>query len=472
MGSIWKRIRSGFFMIMLAAVFMVAAVAIAPANTYAAQTVKTTKASKVPNGFVTQNGSTYYYIDGKMIKGWRTINSDRYYFSKSNGKMIKSWLKLGDERYYFATNGKLVRDKLLYDSKKRIYRYINASGRLKRGWQTLGSGNKRYFSTSVAELAKDGIMAQGFVKVGNATYYFQPNTGYLLTGWLTRKSDGARFYLDPAKNGAMVVSSSKTIDGVTYLFDKKGVSTIQLSPAGTVTRLPGSAKTIRNYLLNGLQACGRVLYIWGGGWTQSTVKGVPSSWVNWYNSQDSSYNYNYYRDLTTANRVKGLDCSGFVGWTTYQTMQSVSGMTNYTVVSGQVGGLYAGRGYGYILSQAELRADGYKLYPGDIGYDDGHVWIIVGQCKDKSCVVLHSIPQAGVQLSGTPTPDGNENSRAVQLCNRYMAVYPGFTKFPYRTSITNYITRSNYFRWNRGTLADPDGFMSKNAEQVLSSLFS
>ena len=115
---------------------------------------------------------------------------------------------------------------------------------------------------------------------------------------------------------------------------------------------------------------------------------------------------------------------------------------------------------------------GRKLYPGDIGYDAGHVWMIVGQCKDKSCVVLHSIPQAGVQLSGTPTPAGNYDSQAVQLCNRYMSIYPGFTRFPYETSCGNYVTRSNYFRWYRSTLADPEGFMTKNANQVLSSLFS
>ena len=466
------KFRSGIFMILLAVMLSVAAALAAPSKTYAAATIKTTKPAKVQNGFVYEGGATYYYVDGKMVKGWRTIGSDRYYFSKTDGKMIKYWLKLDDARYYFAANGKLVKDKMLYDSKKRVYRYITHTGRLKRGWQTLGNGHKRFFSTSVNNLSKDGIMAQGFVKAGSATYYFQSKTGYQLTGWITRKSDGARFYLDPAKNGALVVSTTKTIDGVTYVFDKKGVSTIQLSPAGTVTRMPGSAKTVRNYLLNGLQACGRVLYIWGGGWTQSTVKGVPSSWTNWYNSQPGTYNYNNYRDLTTANRVKGLDCSGFVGWTTYQTMQSTSGATSYTVVSGSVGGSYANRGFGTIITQSQLRADGYKLYPGDIGYDAGHVWMIVGQCKDKSCVVLHSIPQAGVQLSGTPTPAGNYDSQAVQLCNRYMSIYPGFTRFPYETSCGNYVTRSNYFRWYRSTLADPEGFMTKNANQVLSSLFS
>lgn len=38
------------------------------------------------------------------------------------------------------------------------------------------------------------------------------------------------------------------------------------------------------------------------------------------------------------------------------------------------------------------------MQPGDIGYDDGHTWIILGQCPDKSAVVIHSTPQAGASL--------------------------------------------------------------------------
>lgn len=56
--------------------------------------------------------------------------------------------------------------------------------------------------------------------------------------------------------------------------------------------------------------------------------------TKFYNSQSSSYDYNNYRDLSTANRAKGFDCSGFVGWAAYQIMQSKSGIgSGYTVVS-------------------------------------------------------------------------------------------------------------------------------------------
>ena len=445
----------------------------------------------VKKGFVKEKGSYYYYESGKKVKGFKTINSAKYYFDangrmktgwctigkdkyffQSNGKMTTGWKTEGTKRYYFTSDGKMVKGRYLYDKKKRTYRYFAASGQMVRGWYTVPDGNKIYFSSNPSYLGKDGIKQFGFVKVGNFTYYFKSGTGYLTKGWITRKSDGARFYLDPARNGALVVNTTKVLDGVTYIFDSKGVSSIKLSPVGTVTRAAGAERTIKNYLLNALQPCGRVLYIWGGGWNQGNIKGVPSSWTDWYNSQGSSFNYNNYRDLSAANRAKGLDCSGFVGWAAYQIMQSSSyAGYGYTVVSGSVGGSYIGRGWGSILTQSQLAASGYKMYPGDIGYDANHVWIIVGQCKDKSCVVLHSTPQAGVQLSGTPTPSGNYDSRAVQVCERYMRLYPGFSRFPYRTSCGNFITRSNYFRWNRSTLADPDGFMNMNAEQVLSNLY-
>ena len=59
----------------------------------------------------------------------------------------------------------------------------------------------------------------------------------------------------------------------------------------------------------------------------ATRKGVSPKWKQWYSewlSNPSGYDYNNYRDLTAVNRAKGLDCSGFVGWSAYQVMQSQS----------------------------------------------------------------------------------------------------------------------------------------------------
>ena len=90
-------------------------------------------------------------------------------------------------------------------------------------------------------------------------------------------------------------------------------------------------------------------------------------------------------DLSEATEQKGLDCSGFVGWSVYQIMQSRSGGPMYTDVSGNLGSLYSGKGMGTVVSQAQLASSNWKLYPGDIGYNSGHTWIVLGQCSDKEC---------------------------------------------------------------------------------------
>ena len=79
----------------------------------------------------------------------------------------------------------------------------------------------------------------------------------------------------------------------------------------------------------------------------------------------------------------------------------------YTVVSGEIGSYYSRAKAGEaIVNQSYLSQNGWTLKPGDIGYNDGHTWIVLGQCSDKSVVIVHSTPQAGVQISGTTTPTG------------------------------------------------------------------
>ena len=153
-------------------------------------------------------------------------------------------------------------------------------------------------------------------------------------------------------------------------------------------------------------------------------------------------------------------------------MQSKSGVgSGYTVVSGEIGSYYQSMGWGSILTQANLASDDWTVYPGDVGYDSGHTWIILGQCEDKSAVIVHSTPNAGVQIAGTPTPSGAYSSQAIALAQKYMSRYPGFTKYDYHTSSGNYIRRGNYLRWNRNTLSDPDGYLNMTADQILADLF-
>ena len=283
-------------------------------------------------------------------------------------------------------------------------------------------------------------------------------------------ADSRWFYFDPSTG--VMATGTKTIDGVQYTFSSSGV--LQSSGSNPNTTTPSSSRTIKNFLANALKPVGQTLYVWGGGhnWSDATRKGVSSKWKQWYDNNSSSYNYRNYMDLSESTEQKGLDCSGYVGWSVYQIMQRKSGGVNYTTVSGSIGSLYSGRGMGKIVSQAQLASSGYKLYPGDIGYNDGHTWMVLGQCADKSVVILHCTPNAGVQISGTPTPNGTYGSQAIKLAETYMSRYPGASKYDYHESSGNYIRNGAYFRWNRSTLSDPDGYLKKTANQILADLFN
>ena len=451
-------------------------------------------------GFVTINGKSYYIKeDGSKLKGWLELDGKKYYFNESTGVQVKGWTtdSKGRKRY-FSKGAGIMMTGWLTDTKGNT-RYFNPStGFMKTKWMTLNGkryyfysqsgiaacstfltdskNNTRYFTSAYFMLTgwaqtkngvvryfepEDGIMAKGFQKIDGNTYYFSKNNGKMMTGWRTISSN--KYYFD--KETGVMATGDVTIDGQTYHFNSNGILNNTAQPTGS--------KTIKNYLAGALQPVGQALYVWGGGWNDSTRKGISPTMTAFYNSQSSSYDYNNYRDLSTANRAKGFDCSGFVGWAAYQVMQSQSGIgSGYTVVSGSVGSSYASRGWGSILTQSNLASNDWKLYPGDVGYDDGHTWIVLGQCKDKSAVIVHSTPNAGVQISGTCTPSGDYSSEAIALAQKYMSKYPGYTKYAYHTSSGNYVRRGNYLRWNRSTLSDPDGYLNMTADQILANLFS
>lgn len=418
------------------------------------------------------NGNTRYFQPGtyRMAKGWmKNAKNQKWYFSTSNGIMYKGLKKIGSYSYYFDGSTGAAKQGFLTATNGNTRYFRGGTYRMATGWLSNSKGEKRYFYPS------NGIMFKGHKRVAGKWYYFDKNSGIAKGGWVSES--GKKRYYDP-ETFAMV-TGTRTIGNVTYTFDSDGyLISSQDNDEQPDISTPTSQRTIKNYLLGALQPVGRTLYMWGGGhgWSDATRKGISTKWTSFYNSQNSSYNYKNYNDLSEANRAKGLDCSGYVGWSTYQVMQSKSGVgSGYTVVSGEIGGLYKSKGWGNIYNQNYLSNTGYKLYPGDIGYDANHTWIILGQCSDKSAVILHSTPNAGVQISGTPTPNGNYSSQAIALAKKYMARYPGYQKMGasfYHTSSGAYIRRGNYFRWSTDTLSDPNGYRYKTADQILADLFN
>lgn len=421
------------------------------------------------SGFVkTSSTVVRYFSSGSytMATGWmKNSKGEKWYFTPSTGIMYRGLKKIGAYYYYFDGTTGAAKSGFLTAANGNVRYFRGKTYVMATGWLGSSSGKRYYFAKNT------GVMYKGFKTVNGKTYYFNPKTGVVTTGWV--KENGKTYYINPSTT--TITTGTKLIDGKYYVFDSNGVMTGSYTDSSNSgPTAPTSARTLKNYLAGALQPVGRALYVWGGGWTDSTRKGVSPTWVSWYNSQTSSYNYNNYRDLTTANRIKGLDCSGFVGWASYQVMHTKSGEGGgYTVVSGDIGSYYQNTlKWGRIVNQNYLSQTKWKMQPGDIGYDSGHTWIVLGQCSDKSAVIVHSTPQAGCQIAGTCTPDGDYDSQAVALAKTYMSRYKGYTKYEYHPSCGNYIRRGNYLRWYSSTLSDPDGYKNKTAAQILADLYS
>ena len=84
-------------------------------NTYAA----------TKNGWVQIQSNTYYYVNGKPVKGKYTVKEEpagTYYFSKKTGKRLSGWRTINQNKYYFNQNNEIT--ELDYLTKIYLYKYL------------------------------------------------------------------------------------------------------------------------------------------------------------------------------------------------------------------------------------------------------------------------------------------------------------------------------------------------------------
>jgi len=141
-------------------------------------------------GWVTDaKGKKYYYENGAMVLGFKTIEGKRYYFSKKSGKMLTGWRELAGKKYYFnpktgaaTVNGKKIDGKYYLFSAKGVMQ--------KSGWKNDSKGNTYYLKKSGVAYTKkwakkkgkwyyfgfNGKMVKGTsLKIGKKTYKFKSN---------------------------------------------------------------------------------------------------------------------------------------------------------------------------------------------------------------------------------------------------------------------------------------------------------
>lgn len=108
--------------------------------------------------------------------------------------------------------------------------YVNADGTRAHGWQKIKwSRGEDWFRFN-----DNGYMQTGWVYDGGRWYYLDPTDGYMHVGWLAWK--GKKCYLEPTAGkwqGHCYISTSATIDGKVYKFDKDGYATEQTA-SGTL----------------------------------------------------------------------------------------------------------------------------------------------------------------------------------------------------------------------------------------------
>ena len=306
-------------------------------------------------------------------------------------------------------------------------------------------------------------------------------------------------------------------------------------------------KTLKNFLTTALQPVGTALYVYGGAWdwqdnvssNQTMTIGIPQSWIDFYQSQDTSYTYrakklnengesvddlanSYYWRRYNEFYWAGVDCSAYVGWVVYNTMNTESATVSES--SGYVGSATAQanrfantEGWGtFDIGHYQMNEDGtyyadgdgdcrryfnsedYKV--GDVFSDNGHVWIVIGKCDDGSIVFTHSTPSnsvddqpgGGIQLAALD-PNDNPQCEAKALADYYNAKYfpewnarYGTDQKAWSTYTKVYdtgtpadgddysMTKAGRFSWTLdGTdgLTDPDGFADMSAAEILADIF-
>ena len=275
---------------------------------------------------------------------------------------------------------------------------------------------------------------------------------------------------------------------------------------------PGE-RTLKNFLATALMPVGSTLYVYGGGWNwqdegasvQAQTIGISKYWYDFFKSKDEGYTYKdkdgkeYNADPASSyypygNFIEyyyaGLDCSGYLGWTLYNTFETEDGKGGYVYPSTENSMRLADRGWGDLIQKAPFmgRRNDKSVHPGDIISIKGHVWISLGTCRDGSVLLSHSSPSfsrsgqpgGGVQIAALGE---NKDCAAFKIANKFMnEYYPEWSR-RYETTLVSpdvYFDfqddRAGIFSWytdgRNGGLTDPEDIKHMDPKDVLDLLFS
>ena len=277
---------------------------------------------------------------------------------------------------------------------------------------------------------------------------------------------------------------------------------IPKEPTGFVPAVSGTPgeKTLTNFLRTAMMPVGTTLYIYGGGWNwqddaasvQTKAIGVSDDWVRFFEANDENFTYKNedatqsYYPFGEYNEYyyAGLDCSGYLGWAIYNTLETEDGKDGYVTFAKKTGSILADAGWGTMTKETPDGTKEKEMRPGDIMSLNGHVWLSLGTCPDGSIVIAHSTPSdsragqpgGGVQISAV---GDSYDCEAYALADRIMSEYYPEWSARYETALKS---PADYFSFDADTagrftwtisdeFTDPDGLQEMSAEEALAVIF-
>lgn len=211
--------------------------------------------------------------------------------------------------------------------------------------------------------------------------------------------------------------------------------------------------TLTDFLRTALRPKDQVLYVWGGGWNEEdTAGGMEANTLGMAPGWKTFYEENldgYIAEDHAYEIHNGLDCSGYLGWVLYNTLDD---KRDYVVKSDQSDEFLSGLNLGQRREAKEVS----EILPGDIMSEEGHVYIALGQFEDGSVLMVHSSPP-GVRMAGT---EGIAYETALLYQNN------GWDPLA-DSSFLDY----DQFRFSEEALPDPDHLREMTTAEVVDFLY-
>ncbi|MCC8151290.1 MAG: hypothetical protein LIO96_07525 [Lachnospiraceae bacterium] len=453
---------------------------------------------------VAKNKNGWYYVSGgkvnfsyngfaKNSNGWWYIEKGKVTFQKNSVIQDKTGALGTKGTWYYVTGSKVQTgftgladysnaNGWWYIRNGKVDFSVNTVAQNKNGWWYVTGGKVQFGFTGLANYAN----ANGWWYIKNGKVDFTANT--------VAKNKNGWWYVSGGKVIFSYNGFAKNSNGWWYI--EKGKVTFQKNGTvyGTVEGITGNwtvsgskvkmpTTDVTTLLKNAMKPVGSTLYVWGGGWNAADTgagetalyKGVYPQWATYFNQNANGYSYlpgkTSWQNGNRQSRFYGLDCSGYIGWTLYNSILSNGKSGGYVTTSTKMASTLASYGYG--TAQKCTASSTFKA--GDIISISGHVYLCLGQCSDGSVLLVHSTPNGGVQVSGT-VKSGASSSQASKLATEYMKTnYPTWWKYfgsegKQAVNASSYLTGTKFTWKSDSTVMDSAGLRNKTADQVLAYL--